>query len=310
MRLRAPRAPSQGRRGRERWLEGGSGAGSAGQGGGGSPEVLCGCRGGSIAAAMPPARHPSPPEKSLSSATNTSQRLSAVTEGIPALRLSACQGALVRCWVLHEPCDGGLGAAGGARGLGAALNWALAVAMLGLKPSSTTADLGAGGSCWEVQRVLPIEAWADVERRKKGTQSLTSRPIARLSASSRMVVSQGVACLRPTGGRAALPAARGSRATAAPRAAVLVRASGCWGETDSDAQLATGRRQALAAGGALLSSLLLPGAGSGFGAADAAEPAAVESIYDLSAMQYGEEVPLSKYRGQVRCPCALSWTCC
>jgi hypothetical protein len=84
---------------------------------------------------------------------------------------------------------------------------------------------------------------------------------------------------------------------------VLVRASGCWGKTDSDAQLATGRRQALAAGGALLSSLLLPGAGSGFGAADAAEPAAVESIYDLSAMQYDEEVSLSKYRGQVRRPC-------
>ena len=125
-----------------------------------------------------------------------------------------------------------------------------------------------------------------------------------------MVVSQGVACLRPTGGRAALPAARGSRATAAPRATVLVRASGSWRESDSDAQLATGRRQALAAGGALLSGLLLPGAGGGFGAAAAAEPAAVESIYDLSAMQYGEEVPLSKYRGQVRCPCTLSWTCC
>jgi hypothetical protein len=91
---------------------------------------------------------------------------------------------------------------------------------------------------------------------------------------------------------------------------VLVRASGSWRESDSDAQLATGRRQALAAGGALLSGLLLPGAGGGFGAAAAAEPAAVESIYDLSAMQYGEEVPLSKYRGQVCCPCALSWTCC
>ena len=81
---------------------------------------------------------------------------------------------------------------------------------------------------------------------------------------------------------------------------MLVRASGSWRESASDVQLA-GRRQALAAGGVLLSGLLLPGAGGGFGAAAAAaEPAAVDSIYDLSAMQYGEEAPLSKYRGQVR----------
>ena len=107
-------------------------------------------------------------------------------------------------------------------------------------------------------------------------------------------------CVRPAGGRAAPPAGRGSRSTPAP---VLVRASGSWREGEHDAQLATGRRSALAAGGALLSGLLLPGVGGGFGAARAAEPAANgagDSIYDLSAMQYGEEVALSKYRGQVR----------
>lgn len=64
-----------------------------------------------------------------------------------------------------------------------------------------------------------------------------------------------------------------------------------------------GRRQALLAGGALAAGLLLPRGGAMPAPAAAAGP---ESIYDLSAFMFGEEVPLSRYRDQVGCCQALS----
>ena len=59
----------------------------------------------------------------------------------------------------------------------------------------------------------------------------------------------------------------------------------------------TGRRQALLAGAALAGGLVLPGGARWSGAAVAAES---QSIYDLSAQMFGEEVPLSRYKDQVR----------
>lgn len=64
----------------------------------------------------------------------------------------------------------------------------------------------------------------------------------------------------------------------------------------------TGRRQALLAGGAALGGLLLPGGTGAAAAAELASPPATDSIYDLSALMYGEEVPLERYRGKVGAP--------
>lgn len=63
-------------------------------------------------------------------------------------------------------------------------------------------------------------------------------------------------------------------------------------------ELWTGRRQALVAGLSLAGGVLLPSVGGGACAATSA--AESDSIYDLSALMYGEEVPFERYKGQVR----------
>ena len=95
------------------------------------------------------------------------------------------------------------------------------------------------------------------------------------------------------GCRAAAPAPTGR-----PRAAPAVRAAAI---SDRLCDVA-GRRQTLLAGGAVLGGLLLPGGAGGVAAAEAASPPANDSIYDLSALMYGEEVPLDRYRGKVGAP--------
>ncbi len=112
-------------------------------------------------------------------------------------------------------------------------------------------------------------------------------------------------CVRAPGtscGWAAAPAVR------RPRAALAVRAA-AYGDSQNNA---ASRRQTLLAGGALLGGLVLPG-GAGAGATEVATPPATDSIYDLSAFMYGEEVSLERYRGKVgaahrcsrpsSCPC-------
>lgn len=98
-------------------------------------------------------------------------------------------------------------------------------------------------------------------------------------------------CIRaPACGRAAPAVGR-------PRAALAVRAA-AYGAPQHNVTVSTGRREALLAGGALLGGLLLSG-GAAAGPASAAPTPATDSIYDLSALMYGEEVPLERYRGKV-----------
>ena len=89
-----------------------------------------------------------------------------------------------------------------------------------------------------------------------------------------------------------------------PRAPLAVRAA-AYGEGRGNA---ANRRETLLAGGALLGGLLLPG-GAGAGAVEAAAPPATDSIYDLSALMFGEEVSLERYRGKVSSAAAEAQLC-
>ncbi|KAI7836894.1 hypothetical protein COHA_009226 [Chlorella ohadii] len=90
-------------------------------------------------------------------------------------------------------------------------------------------------------------------------------------------------------GWTAAPAVRRSRAALAVRAAA-------YGDRQNNA---ASRRQTLLAGGPLLGGLVLPGGAGAGAAAELATPPATDSIYDLSAFMYGEEVSLERYRGKV-----------
>lgn len=85
-------------------------------------------------------------------------------------------------------------------------------------------------------------------------------------------------------GAAPLGAAPSRGASARRGRAVHVTAS--IGRDHVSAITASGRRQALLAGGALLGGLLLPDVPS----TSATSPAGSESIYDLSALMFDEEV--------------------
>ena len=94
--------------------------------------------------------------------------------------------------------------------------------------------------------------------------------------------------------RAPAPSSCGWKAAPAvgrPRATRTARAA-AYGDRQGNV---ASRRETLLAGGAMLGGLLLPG-GAGGAAAVAPTP---ESIYDLSALMYGEEVPLERYKGKV-----------